>query len=73
MQDDPKIEDGFFMFHETEYAKKIRTFSKSTMQLIMNLLTSKENVDKIHEIVISCKTEDEAVKRMKTELTNKNI
>lgn len=57
------------MFHETEYAQKIRTFSKSTMQLIMNLLTSKENVDKIHEIVMSSKTEEEAVQRMQTELS----
>lgn len=53
------------MHHNTEYAQKIRTFSKSTMQLIMNLLTSKENVDKIHEIVLSSKTEEEAVQRMK--------
>lgn len=56
------------MQHNTEYAQKIRTFSKSTMQLIMNLLTSKDNVDKIHEIVLSSRTEEEAVQRMKTEV-----
>lgn len=56
------------MYHNTEYEQKIRTFSKSTMQLIMNLLTSKENVDKIHEIVLSSRTEEEAVQRMKTEV-----
>ena len=51
-----------------DYDKRIQTFSKSTMQLIMDRMTSEENLLIIRDIVLSSDTEEEVVKRLKEEL-----
>ena len=54
-----------------DYDKRIQTFSKSTMQLIMDRMTSEENLLIIRDIVLSSDTEEEVVKRLKEELIYK--
>ncbi len=52
----------------SEFQKKIHNYSKSTLELMSRSQTSVENLHKTYELVMSSKTEEEAVKRMKKEL-----
>ena len=54
--------------NQLEFQQKIHNYSKSTLELISRSQTSIENLHKTYEIVMSSKTEEEAVHRMKTEV-----
>ena len=56
---------------KTEYDKKLEKLSKSTMQIISDLITSWERVRQIHDIVMSCDTEEEIVQKLR-ELESQN-
>ena len=45
--------------NEKEFTQKLMDLSKSTMQKISSVATSKENLRKIHKIVTESKTEQE--------------
>ena len=49
---------------ETEFTIKIKTYSKSTIEKITNLMTSIERFYIIRGIVISSKTEQEVVEKL---------
>ncbi len=53
----------------SEFQRKIHNYSKSTLELMSRSQTSVENLRKTYEIVMSSKTEEEAVQRMQTELS----
>lgn len=55
--------------NQLEFQQKIHNYSESTLELISRSQTSMENLHKTYEIVMSSKTEEEAVQRMKAELT----
>lgn len=55
--------------NQMEFQQKIHNYSKSTLELISRSQTSIENLHKTYEIVMSSNTEEEAVQRMKAELT----
>ena len=44
---------------------KLEKLSKSTMQIISDLITSWERVRRIHDIVMSCDTEEEIVQKLR--------
>ena len=50
---------------KTEYDIKLEKLSKSTMQIISDLITSWERVRQIHDIVMSCDTEEEIVQKLR--------
>ena len=50
---------------KTEYDMKLEKLSKSTMQIISDLITSWERVRRIHDIVMSCDTEEEIVQKLR--------
>lgn len=45
--------------NEKEFTRKLMDLSKSTMQKISSLATSKDNLHEIHKIVMESKTEQE--------------
>lgn len=51
--------------NEKEFTRKLMGLSKSTMQKISSLATSKENLRKIHKIVTESKTEKEILTAIK--------
>ena len=53
------------------FEQKILSYTKSTMEKIARLATTRANLIKIHDIVMSSKTEEEVVKRLKEELIYK--
>lgn len=55
----------------SEFQQKIHQYSKSTLEMMSISLSSAENLRKTHDIVMSSKTEDEVVQRLKTELETK--
>ena len=50
--------------NEKEFTQKLMELSKSTMQKISSLATSKEVLRKIHKIVMESKTEQEVVEKL---------
>ena len=50
--------------NEKEFTRKLMDLSKYTMQKISSLATSKENLHKIHKIVMDCNTEAEILKKL---------
>ena len=50
------------------FEQKILSYTRPTMEEISRLATTRANLIKIHNIVISSKTEEEVVKRLKEEL-----
>ena len=49
---------------ETEYTRKIQTYSKSTMGKIIHLMNSESQFLKIREIVLESKSEQEVIEKL---------
>ena len=47
-----------------EYRQKLRTYSKSTIQKLTDLVTSKETLWKIYKVVMESNTEQEVIEKL---------